>query len=152
MNTHRGAKKQTAPPRNGNGKRQHVRSTVVLVAQPTMALPDTQAQATVSPDVRHVQKMHHQKVRLGGIAGTAAVDAHVVDLAVPLETDNGTKFNLIIRRQHGKGGGLYTPEASALILAHDDLEEAGMHVDYTAGKILTPHSTVPLSNMSTLSR
>ena len=108
-----------------------VRGTVVLVAQPTMAQPDTQAQVTVSPDVRHVKKKHHQKVRLRGIAGTAAVDAHVVDLAVPLETDNGTKFNLIIRRQHGKGGGLYTPEASALILAHDDLEDAGMHVDYT---------------------
>ena len=88
-----------------------MRGTVVLVAQPTMAQPDTQAQVTVSPDVRHVQKKHDQKVRLRGIAGTAAVDAHVVDLAVPLETDNGTKFNLIIRRQHGKGGGLYTPPA-----------------------------------------
>ena len=88
----------------------------------------------MSPDVRHVDKIHGQKVRLRGIAGAAAVDAHVVDLVVPLETDNGTRFNLIIRRQHGQGGGLYTPEASALILAHEDLEEAGMHVDYTAGK------------------
>ena len=40
------------------------RGIAILIAQPAVAYPDTQAQATVSPDVRHVDKMHGQKVRL----------------------------------------------------------------------------------------
>ena len=111
-------------------------ATHLQIAQ---ALPDTQAAITVTNDEAHVTKMHHETRTLHGIVGNASVVAHLADLAIPLQTEQGSRYHLVVRRNARCPGGLYAPDASSIVLAHEDLEAAGMHVDYDAGQISLPN-------------
>ena len=103
------------------------------------ALPDTQAGITVTNNRSHVTKMHNETRTLHGIVGSASVVAHLADLAVPLQTKQGNLYNLVVRRSQRCPGGLYSPDASSIVLAHEDLKAAGMRVDYDAGRISLPN-------------
>ena len=111
-------------------------ATHLQIAQ---ALPDTQAAITVTNDEAHVTKMHHETRTLHGIVGNASVVAHLADLAIPLQTEQGSRYHLVVRRNPRCPGGLYSPDASSIVLAHEDLEAAGMRVDYDAGRISLPN-------------
>ena len=108
--------------------------------QIAQALPDTQAGITVTNDRTHVTKMHNQTRTLRGIVGNASVVAHLADLAIPLQTEQGSLYHLLVRRNPRCPGGLYSPDASSIVLAHEDLEAAGMRVDYDAGRISLPNN------------
>ena len=105
-----------------------------------VALPDTQAQLTVTPNKDHVMRLHEDTHTLKGIAGAASIHATSAEIAVPLETDTGDRYNLVIGRAKDGTSPLFAPQATALVLAHEDLERVGLHVDYTVGKILTPNA------------
>ena len=83
--------------------------------------------------------MHNETRTLHGIVGSASVVAQLADLAVPLQTQQGNLFNLVVRRSQRCPGGLYSPDASSIVLAHEDLKAAGMRVDYDAGRISLPN-------------
>ncbi len=59
--------------------------------------------------------------------------AQYADLAFRLKTDKGKLITLRLRKP-----GLFLPEAKEILLAHQDLEDAGFRVDYHTGKVRAP--------------
>ena len=46
------------------------------------------------------------------------------------QTERSSATSTVVRRNPRCPGGLYAPDASSIVLAHEDLEAAGMRVDY----------------------
>ena len=110
-------------------------SRSILIARGIQALhPDTQAEVSISPYLQHVAKLHGRIVKLKGVVGDASLPAQVADLVFHLRTATGGAYRLAI-----KASGLYHPDAHAAIIAHDDIEAAGLRVDYTTGCMRTPN-------------
>ena len=101
------------------------------------AHPDTQAQVSITNSREHVVKHHGTRVELSGVVSGARISAETADLAFLLQATDGSHFYMRVQKP-----GLYHADASAVILAHQDLEDAGLHVDYTAGRILTPDDRI----------
>ena len=101
------------------------------------AHPDTQAQVSITNSREHVVKHHGTRVELSGVVSGARISAETADLAFLLQATDGSHFYMRVQKP-----GLYHADASTVILDHQDLEDAGLHVDYTAGRILTPDDRI----------
>ena len=95
--------------------------------------PDTQAEVSISNDLSDVDRLTGRTVQLKGVVDGAALTAQVADLVFSLRTSKGGTYRLAVTAP-----GLYHSRAHAAILAHQDLEDAGLVVDYTKGHIYTP--------------
>ena len=99
--------------------------------------PDTQAEVSITPYAQNVAKLHGRVVKLKGEVSGVSLNAQVADLVFHLRTVNGDAYRLAIHES-----GLYHPEAHAAILAHHDIEAAGLRVDYTTGHMTTPDGDI----------
>ena len=97
------------------------------------AHPDTQAEVSITPHKEHVRVLRKEFIKLKGVVEGASLKARAAHLAFPLLTTTGRKYHLVIATP-----GLYHPSAAAVILAHHDLEKAGLLVDYSKGTATTP--------------
>jgi hypothetical protein len=96
------------------------------------AYPDTQAEVSVTNDPEHVVRTLPNKVKLQGLLGKPQL-AQSADLAFRFKTDKGRLLTLRLRKP-----GLYLPAAKEILLAHQDLEDAGFRVNYHTGKMCAP--------------
>ena len=96
------------------------------------AYPDTQAEVSVTNDPEHVVRTLPNKVKLQGLLGKPQL-AQSADLAFRFKTDKGRLLTLRLRKP-----GLYLPAAKEILLAHQDLEDAGFRVNYHTGKMRAP--------------
>ncbi len=96
------------------------------------AYPDTQAEVSVTNDPEHVVRTLLNKVKLQGLIGKPQL-AQSADLAFRFRTDKGRLLTLRLRKP-----GLYLPAAKEILLAHQDLEDAGFRVNYHTGKMRAP--------------
>ena len=105
----------------------------LFIANPTRnAYPDTQAEVSVTNTPEHVVRKHSKTANLQGLLGKPQA-AQYADLAFRLKTDKGKLITLRLRKP-----GLFLPEAKEILLAHQDLEDAGFRVDYHTGKVRAP--------------
>jgi hypothetical protein len=93
------------------------------------AYPDTQAEVSVTNGPEHVVRTLPNKVKLQGLLGKPKL-AQSTDLAFRFKTDKGRLLTLRLRKP-----GLYLPAAKEILLAHQDLEDAGFRVNYHTGKM-----------------
>ena len=77
-------------------------------------------------------RKHSKTANLQGLLGKPQA-AQYADLAFRLKTDKGKLITLRLRQP-----GLFLPEAKEILLAHQDLEDAGFRVDYHTGKVRAP--------------
>jgi hypothetical protein len=96
------------------------------------AYPDTQADISVTNDPEHVVRTLPKKAKLQGLLGKPQL-AQYADLAFRLKTDKGRILLLRLRKP-----GLFLPEVTEILLAHQDLEDAGFRVNYHTGKMRAP--------------
>ena len=87
-----------------------------------MAYPDTQAEVSVTNSRDDVVRIHPRQAKLQGLLGKPQV-AQYADLAFRLRTDTGKMLRL-----HLRNPGLFLPQAKEILLAHQDLEDAGVRV------------------------
>ena len=96
----------------------------LFIANPTRnAYPDTQAEVSVTNTPEHVVRKHSKSANLQGLLGKPQ-PAHYADLAFRLKIDKGQHITLRLRQP-----GLFLPEAKEILLAHQDLEDAGFSVN-----------------------
>jgi hypothetical protein len=74
-------------------------------------------------------RKHPRSEKLQGLLGKPQV-AQYDDLAFRLKTYKGRAIVLRLRKP-----GLFLPEAKEILLAHQDLEDAGFRVNYHTGKM-----------------
>ena len=98
-----------------------------------MAYPDTQAEVSVTNCRDDVVRIHPRQAKLQGLLGKPQV-AQYADLAFRLRTDTGKPLRLRLRNP-----GLFLPQAKEILLAHQDLEDAGVRVNYHTGVMRAPH-------------
>jgi hypothetical protein len=105
----------------------------LFIANPTRnAYPDTQAEVSVTNTLEHVVRKHSKTANLQGLLGKPQL-AQYADLAFRLKTNKGQLITLRLRQP-----GLILPEAKEILLAHQDLEDAGFRVNYHTGKMRAP--------------
>jgi hypothetical protein len=105
----------------------------LFIANPICnAYPDTQAEVSVTNRPEHVVRKHPRSAKLQGLLGKPQVAQHA-DLAFRLKTDKGRAIVLRLRIPW-----LFLPEAKEILLAHQDLEDAGFRVNYHTGKKHAP--------------
>jgi hypothetical protein len=112
-----------------------VRANLFIANPIRNAYPDTQVKICVTNRPEHVEHVvckHPQSVKLQGLLGKPQV-AQYADLAFRLKTDKGRAIVLRLRKP-----GLFLPEAKEILLAHQDLEDAGFRVNYHTGKMHAP--------------
>ena len=97
-----------------------------------MAYPDTQAEVSVTNSRDDVVRIHPRQAKLQGLLGKPQV-AQYADLAFRLRTDTGKMLKLRLRNP-----GLFLPQANEILLAHQDLEDAGVRVNYHTGVMRAP--------------
>ncbi len=105
----------------------------LFIANPTRnAYPDTQEEVSVTNTLEHVVRQHSKTANLQGLLGKPQL-AQYADLAFRLKTDKGQLITLRLRQP-----GLFLSEAKEILLAHQDLEDAGFRVNYHTGKVRAP--------------
>jgi hypothetical protein len=110
-----------------------VLQTNLFIANSTRhAYPDTQAEISVTNDPEHVVRKLPKKAKLQGLLGKPQLTQYT-DLAFRLKTDKGRLLILRLRKP-----GLFLPEAKEILLAHQDLEDAGFCVNYHTGQMRAP--------------
>jgi hypothetical protein len=106
----------------------------LFIANPTRkAYPDTQAEVSITNTPEHVKRKHSKSAKLQGLLGKPQI-AQYADLAFRLKTDKGRHITLRLRKP-----GLFLPEAKEILLAHQDLEDAGFHIDAAVLRLLSWH-------------
>jgi hypothetical protein len=103
---------------------------------PPAMRPDTQAEISATNRPEHVVRKHPRRAKLQGLHGKPQV-AQYADLAFRLKTNKGRAIVLRLRES-----GLFLPEAKEILLAHQDLEDAGCRVNYHTGKMHAPRGHV----------
>jgi hypothetical protein len=76
-------------------------------------------------------RKHSKSSNLQGLLGKPQL-AQYADLAFRLKIDKGQHITLRLRQP-----GLFLPEAKEILLAHQDLEDAGFSVNWHTGKVRT---------------
>jgi hypothetical protein len=109
-----------------------LRANLFIASPIRNAYPDTQAEVSVTNRPEHVVRKHPRSAKLQGLLGKPQL-AQYADLAFRLMTDKGRAIVLRLRKS-----GLSLPEAKEILLAHQDLEDAGFRVNYHTGKMHAP--------------
>ena len=96
-----------------------------------LAHPDTQAQMSVANKPEFVKEFKESQVTLVGIGKGSGIPAHIAKLSFVLQAENKSTYTL-------ETEGVYSKEASAVVLSHENMRRAGLRVDYDEGRISTP--------------
>jgi hypothetical protein len=97
-----------------------------------LAHPDTQAQISVANKPEFVKEFKESQVTLVGIGEGSGIPAHhIAKLSFVLQAENKSTYTL-------ETEGVYSKEASAVVLTHENMRRAGLRVDYDEGRNSTP--------------
>ncbi len=96
-----------------------------------LAHPDTQAQMSVGNKPEFVKEFKESQVTLVGIGKGSGIPAHIAKLSFVLQAENKNTYTL-------ETEGVYSKEASAVVLSHENMRRVGLRVDYDEGRISTP--------------
>jgi hypothetical protein len=78
-----------------------------------------------------VKAFNGSQVTLVGIKKGSGIPAHIARLSFVLQAENNSTYTL-------ETEGVYSQDASAVVLSHDSMRRAGLVVDYDEGRISTP--------------
>jgi hypothetical protein len=93
--------------------------------------PDTQAQMSVASKPEVVKEFKENQVTLVGIGEGSGIPTHIVKLSFVLQAENKNTYTF-------ETEGVYSKEASTVVLSHENMRRAGLRVDYDEGRISTP--------------
>jgi hypothetical protein len=122
---------EIVPARSTRRKKNKANNSYSRAASVVLAHPDTQAQMSVTNKPEFVKAFNGSQVTLVGIKKGSGIPAHIARLSFVLQAENNSTYTL-------ETEGVYSQDASAVVLSHDSMRRAGLVVDYDEGRISTP--------------
>jgi hypothetical protein len=79
-----------------------------------------------------VKEFKESQVTLVGIGKGSGIPVHIAKLSFVLQAENKSTYTI-------ETDGVYSKEASVVVLSHENMRRTGLRVDYDEGRISTPY-------------
>jgi hypothetical protein len=122
---------EIVPARSTRTKKNKANNSYSRATSVVLAHPDTQAQMSVTNKPDFVKAFNGNQITLIGIGKGSGIPDHITRLSFVLQEENNSTYTL-------ETEGVYSQDASAVVLSHDIMRRAGLVVDYDEGRISSP--------------